>query len=151
MGNPYVQSEVSKIIEENDYPKNLALASAWIMAHFKGINLKIFDSSESSSLCDYNIIASAENTIQAKTMVDEIEESLKKAGAKLVSVEGMTDGEWILLDMGDVIIHVFQELSREYFDLDSLWKDQTQVEIPQEYYFGQQEEVKKTDNTENYF
>lgn len=151
MGNPYIQKEVSKIIDEHEYPKNMALASAWIMAHFKGINLKIYDSSESTALCDYNIIGSAENTIQAKTMIDEIQENLKRAGAKVVSLEGVTQGEWMLLDMGDVIIHIFQDLSRDYFDLDSLWKDQKQLEIPQEYYFGPQEEVKETDSTENYF
>lgn len=151
MGNPYVQKEVSKIIEEFEYPKNLAMASAWIMANFKGINLKIYDSKDSTSLCDYNIIGSAENTIQAKAMVDEIEEALKKGGAKVLSLEGLSDGEWILLDMGDVIVHVFQEQSRDYFDLDSLWEDQDQLEIPQEYYFSKQEEIKKSDNTENYF
>jgi len=151
MGNPYIQKEVSKIIDADIYPKNMALAAAWIMAHFKGVNLKIYDCQESTSLCDYNIIGSAENTIQAKTMVDEIQENLKRAGARLVSLEGVTQGEWILLDMGDVIIHVFQEQARDYFDLDSLWTEQNQIEIPQEYYFGKSEEIKEVDPTENYF
>lgn len=152
MGNPYIQKEVSKIFEDYSYPKNLAMGAAWIMAHFKGVNLKIYDTTESSSLCDFNIIGSAENTIQAKTMLDEIEENLKRGGAKLISQEGVTSGDWMLLDMGDVIVHIFQETSRDYFDLDSLWKEKAQIEIPNEFYFGQQEDVKdKTDSTENYF
>lgn len=152
MGNPYVQKETSKIFQDYEYPKNAALAAAWIMAHYKGINLKIFQAEESTSLCDYNIIGSAENTVQAKTMIDEIQEALKKGGCELISLEGVSDGDWILLDMGDVIIHVFQDLSRDYFDLDSLWEDQEQLAIPQEFYFSHQSDVQETgDNTENYF
>ena len=152
MGNPYVQKETSKIFESYKNKKNAALAAAWIMAHYKGINLKIFQAEESTSLCDYNIIGSAENTVQAKTMVDEIQEALKKGGCEVISLEGVSEGEWILLDMGDVIIHVFQDLSREYFDLDSLWQENEQLPIPQEFYFSQQNDPEQgNENTENYF
>lgn len=152
MSNEYVQNEMKKVLESAEYPKNMALASAWAIAHFKGFNIKIFDVSEVSSLCDYNIIASAENTIQAKSMIDEIQASLNAAGAKKSSVEGLGDCEWILLDMGDVIVHVFQDLTRDAYDLDSLWLSSPQVTIPNEYYFGGEESDKtKSDRTDNYF
>lgn len=152
MSNPFIQKEISKIIEENKYPENMALASTWIIAHFKGINIKVYDAKETSSLCDYNVLASAENTVQAKAMVDEIVSNLKEHNVEIKSLEGMGDAEWILLDLGDIIIHIFQELSRELFDLDSLWHKQEQLPIPQEFYFGQAEDIKKPeDPTSNYF
>ena len=150
MSNEFVQKEMKKVIDSTEYPKNMALASAWALAHFKGVNIKIFDVSEISSLCDYNVIASAENTIQAKAMVDEIQSSLQQNGAKLISIEGLSDGEWILVDLGDIIVHIFQETSRGAYDLESLWKDSPQVEIPSEYYFGHSTE-KPTESTGNYF
>ena len=150
MSNDFVQKEMKKVVGSCEYPKNMALASAWAIAHFKGINIKIFDVSKISSLCDYNIIASAENTIQARAVVDEIQNSLKENGAKLISVEGATDGEWILVDLGDIIVHIFQEASREAYNLESLWQDCPQVEIPSEFYFGQAPD-KQTQASENYF
>ncbi len=152
MSNPYVQKEVKKVLDSAEYPTNMALAAAWIVAHFKGVNIKIYDTKDQSSLCDFNIIASAENTTQAKSMIDEIMFNLKQSGADVLSLEGLADGEWILLDIGDVIVHIFQDVSREVFDLDSLWHECDQVEIPQEYYFGAPEEAaKEKDTTENYF
>jgi ribosome-associated protein len=155
MANPFVEKEVKKIIQDQniEYPKNMALASAWVIANYKGMNIKIYDVQESSSLCDYNIIASAQNTTQAKTMIDEIQYNLKRNGCEMVSLEGVTDGDWILLDMGDIIIHVFQEYSRDIFDLDRLWSEFDQVVIPQDYYFENAEvpAVTEEDSTDNYF
>jgi len=152
MSSPYIQAEISKIIKANNNPENIALASAWIIANFKGINIKIFDGKKTSSLCDYNIVASAENIIQAKSMVDEIVVALKEHNIEIRSLEGMGDAEWILLDLGDIIIHIFQDTARDMFDLDSLWHGEDQLTIPAEYYFGKGEEAeKKQDSTSNYF
>ena len=155
MANAFIQKEVTKIIEDKkyDYPLNLAMASAWILANFKGINLKIFET-KGSSLCDYNIIASAQNTTQARSMIDEIQYALRQNGVSTYSLEGTTEAEWILLDMGDIIVHVFQENSRDIFDLDLLWKDYNQVQIPQEFYFSNVLDANKTnkdETSENYF
>lgn len=154
MANQFVKNEVDKIFkQENENSKNMALASAWVVANYKGINIRIYDARESSSLCDYNVIATAENVTQAKTIIDEIQFNLREHGAKILSLEGVTDGAWMLLDAGDVIVHVFQETARDIFDLDKLWANYPQVDIPQEYYFGHSEEQpqKKEDPTENYF
>lgn len=152
MGNPYIEKEVSKIMSTAKESDRSALASAWIIAHFKGINIKIISASENGALCDYNIIASAENITQAKSMVDEIVSNLRASGLECISVEGLHDGEWILIDMGDIIIHIFQELSRDVYDLDTLWAGSAQVTIPQEYYFGPGATTEqKSDPTDNYF
>lgn len=150
MSNDFVQKEMKKVVDSCEYPKNMALASAWAIANFKGINIKIFDVSAISSLCDYNIIASAENTTQAKAMVDQIQHSLQDNGAKLISIEGLSDGEWILVDLGDLIVHIFQDTSREAYDLESLWEGCPQVEIPSEFYFGQSPDAEVA-TSENYF
>lgn len=151
MSNPFIEKEMKKVLGSAEYPKNMALASAWAIANFKGINIKIFDVSATSSLCDFNIIATAENTIQAKSMVEQIQKNLQSAGAKLISVEGLGDGEWILVDLGDIIVHIFQEPSRDLYHLESLWQGSPQVEIPAEYYFGPGNESPPSSSSENYF
>lgn len=154
MANPFVEKETSKIITAmaSEFPKNHALAAAWIIANYKGINLKIIDMQQTSSLCDYNIVATAQNMTQANTMVNEIQYNLKRAGAEVISAEGLSDGDWILLDLGDIIVHIFQETTRDIYDLDTLWASHPQVTIPQEYYFSHPEmETKKEETTENYF
>lgn len=152
MSNPFIEKEINKVMADHKSPENMALASAWIVAHFKGVNIKIYDVKETSSLCDYNLIASAENTTQARSMVDEIVSNLKNHEVEIISLEGMGDAEWVLLDLGDVILHIFQEVSRDAYDLDSLWAEHDQLEIPQEFYFGPGEEAKKPeDPTSNYF
>jgi len=155
MSNPFIEKQVAKIInEENiEYPKNIALACAWIIANFKGVNIKVFDVSASSSLCDYNILASAQNTTQARSIVDELSPNLKKHGQEILSLEGLSDAEWILVDAGDVIVHLFQETARDIFDLDTLWSAYPQVKIPEEYYFSTPNQDEKTpnDNSNNYF
>lgn len=156
MSNPYIQNEVSKIVKDKtDSSEVVALASAWVLAHFKGINIKGYNVSETSSLCDYNVIASAENTTQARAMIEELIASLKPHDIEPISLEGMGEAEWILLDIGSVIVHVFQDISRDVFDLDSLWEGSPTLEIPNEYYFGSAEAEataeKTKDSTESYF
>ena len=153
MSNTYIEKEVAKVIAANSYPESMALVAAWIIAHFKGVNLKIYDAKETSSLCDYNIVASADNIVQAKSMVDEMISNFHKHKLNIISLEGMAEAEWILLDVGDVIIHIFQDVARDVFDLDSLWADTDQLKIPEEFYFGSEESGSSTTrrSSNNYF
>jgi ribosome-associated protein len=141
--NEYVQSEVKKIIsnESFEFPLNHAMASAWVMANFKGDNLKIFDMRKSSSLCDYSVIATAQNTTQARAMADEIAVSLKLNGANIISFEGYENADWILLDTGDIFVHVFNGPARDVYDLDMVYAKSPQVKIPEDFYFGKPTEV----------
>lgn len=136
--NEYIQTEVSKVLENEAYefPLNHAMASAWIVANFKGENLKIFDLRKSSALCDYSILATAQNATQARAMVDEISQNLKHIGASIVSYEGYESADWILLDTGDIIIHIFNGPARDVYDLDMIFARAPQVRIPDEFYFG---------------
>ncbi len=136
--NEYVQGEVKKVITNTgfEFPLNHAMATAWIVANYKGENLKIFDQRKSSALCDYSILATAQNVTQARSMVDEISANLRDNGANIVSYEGYESGNWILLDTGDIIIHIFNGPSRDVYDLDSVLTRNPQVKIPDEFYFG---------------
>ena len=80
--NPYVQTEVKKVISNTgfEFPLNHAMASAWIVANYKGENLKVFDLRKSSALCDFSVLATAQNITQARAMVDEISSNLKENG-----------------------------------------------------------------------
>jgi ribosome-associated protein len=136
--NEYVQNEVTKVItnESFEFPLNHAMAAAWIFANFKGDNLKIFDMRNSSALCDYTVLATAQNSTQARAMVDEISDNLKLQGANIVSYEGYESAEWILLDTGDIIVHVFNGPARDIYDLDTIFAKNAHVTIPEEFYFG---------------
>lgn len=136
--NEYVQGEVSKVIANPgfEFPLNHAMASAWIVANYKGENLKIFDLRKTSALCDYSILATAQNATQARAMVDEISHNLQQVGAKIVSYEGYDSADWILLDTGDIILHVFNGTARDVYDLDMIYARAPQMKIPEEFYFG---------------
>lgn len=136
--NEYVQTEVKKIIENSafEFPLNHAMVSAWIVANYKGDNLKIFDLKKSSALCDYSILATAQNATQARAMADEISVNLKNQGAHIVSYEGYEGADWILLDTGDIIVHIFNGPARDVYDLDLILAKNPQVKIPEEFYFG---------------
>jgi ribosome-associated protein len=138
MANEYIQSEVNKVITNTsfEFPLNHAMATAWILANFKGDNLKIFDLKKSSTLVDYAILATAQNATQARAMVDEISSNLRAQGVNVVSYEGYETADWILLDTGDIMVHVFNGPARDVYDLDIIYAKNPQIKIPEEYYFG---------------
>ncbi len=143
--NEFIQSEVKNIISNTgfEFPLNHAMACAWVLANFKGDNLKVFDLRKSSSLCDFAIIATAQNSTQARAMVDEISANLKNQGASILSYEGYESADWILLDTGDIMVHVFNGPARDVYDLDLVLAKNPQVKIPDEFYFGKPQVVSK--------
>lgn len=138
MSGEYISKEVEKIINDKsfEFPLNLAMAAAWICGNLKGINLKVLKTTKTSSLSDYFVIASVTNTTQASAMAEDIMAQLKKHGSTIRSREGLAGSDWILIDFGDIIVHIFLETSRDVYSLESLWKEAVPVHIPQEYYFS---------------
>jgi ribosome-associated protein len=136
--NEYVLGEVKKIIGNSqfEFPLNHAMAAAWILANYKGDGLKIFDLKKISSLWDYSILGTAQNATQARAMADEISSNLREIGAHIVSFEGYDSADWILIDTGDILVHVFNGPARDVYDLDMIYTRNPQVKIPEEYYFG---------------
>ena len=86
-------------------------------------NILAFDVSEQLVITDAFLLCSASNERQVKSIVDEIEDKLIEAGHKRVRREGRAEARWVLLDFGDLIVHVFHQEERVYYGLERLWKD----------------------------
>ncbi len=89
----------------------------------KAYNIKIIDISDISSVGDYFVIADAANANQVQAMCDNVEHALGQAKAELKNKEGHSNGGWILLDYYDIIIHIFREEERSFYDLEHIWRD----------------------------
>lgn len=94
----------------------------------KGADIRVIDISEVSVLADYFIIANGTNRSQIQAMSDEVSEKMERAGAALRQVEGYDSASWILLDFGDVIIHIFGKEDRLLYDLERIWRDGRQID-----------------------
>ena len=95
----------------------------------KAKDIKIIDIHEVSVIADYFVIASGSNQNQVQAMVDNVQEELFKAGYEMKQMEGYREGNWILLDFGDIIIHIFDKENRLFYDLERIWKDGKEVSI----------------------
>lgn len=89
----------------------------------KGEEIRIIDISEVSVLADYFIIANGSNRSQVQALSDNVTEVLGRAGVNTKQVEGYDSANWILLDFGDVIVHVFDKENRLFYDLERIWRD----------------------------
>ena len=96
----------------------------------KAINSVVLDLREIASFTDYFVITNGTNERQVQAIADEIVETLKKAGTPAARVEGYKTAEWILLDYGDFVVHIFDEKARKFYDLERLWRESKQVELP---------------------
>ena len=97
---------------------------AWnALSDKKGEDIKIIDITGISVLADYFIIANGNSDSQVNALVDNVEEELHKAGYPLRQREGQASGSWVLLDLGDIIVHVFDKENRLFYDLERIWKD----------------------------
>ena len=89
----------------------------------KGEDIRIIDIRDVSILADYFIIANGTSNSQVQALVDNVEEELAKEGFILKQREGYGLGTWVLLDYGDIIVHVFDKENRLFYDLERIWKD----------------------------
>ena len=94
----------------------------------KAEDVRVLDISEVSVLADYFIIASGKNRNQIQAMKENVEEQMEKNGFFVKHVEGYDTAHWILMDYGDVILHIFDEESRMFYDLERIWRDGKPVE-----------------------
>ena len=89
-----------------------------------------FDVSEQLAITDAFVLASASNDRQVRAIVDEVEEKLRHLGAKPIRREGERDGRWVLIDYGDVVVHVQHEEERQFYALERLWRDCPTIPLP---------------------
>ena len=95
----------------------------------KGQDIKIIDIHNVSVIADYFVIASGTNSNQVQAIVDNVEEQLGRAGFEAKQIEGNRNSSWILMDYGDVIVHVFDEENRLFYDLERIWRDGKALEM----------------------
>lgn len=103
--------------------KNMAKMAVEALEDRKGEAVHVIDISEISTLADYFIIASGTNINQVQALADNVQEILGRAGFDTKNVEGYESGKWILLDFGDIIVHVFDSENRLFYDLERIWRD----------------------------
>ncbi|MBS1770382.1 MAG: ribosome silencing factor [Acidobacteria bacterium] len=97
----------------------------------KALNIVGLDLRSIASFTEHFIIATGTNQRQVQAIADEIVERLKKEkGLRAVRIEGYRTGEWVLLDYGDFVFHIFNETAREFYDLERLWRDARKIEMP---------------------
>lgn len=95
----------------------------------KAEDICIIDISEVSVLADYFLIANGNNKNQVQAMIDSVEEKLGKSGFSPKNVEGYQTANWVLMDYGDVIVHVFDRQNRLFYDLERIWRDGKKITL----------------------
>lgn len=91
------------------------------LEEIKAYDIDVIDVSKITSMFGSIIIASADSTRQTKSLANNVQEKVKAAGGKVYSMEGEQTGEWLLVDLGDVIVHIMLPVAREYYNLKALW------------------------------
>lgn len=109
--------------------KEMAKIAFQALEEKKGEDVRILDISQISTIADYFIIANGSNSNQVNALVDNIEEQMDKAGFSCRQREGYHTGAWVLLDFGDVIVHVFDKENRLFYNLERIWSDGREVKI----------------------
>jgi len=113
-------------------PHERAIKCAVLALDKKALDVKILEIGKISSIADYLVLASGQSDKQTQAIAESVRQGLKKFG-KTLGVEGLKEGNWVVIDYGDVIVHVFREEIRRYYDLDSIWSDAVSVKIPDKY------------------
>ncbi|KAF0248085.1 MAG: ribosome-associated protein [bacterium] len=98
----------------------------------KATNIVILDLREIVSFTDYFILCSGRATRQVQAIADEAQDQLRKQGCRTSHIEGYQKAEWILMDYGDFVVHIFGQEAREFYDLERLWRDAKRTEIKDE-------------------
>ena len=109
--------------EKMTEPREMADIAVKALEEKKAIDIKVIDISHISTLADYFIIASGSNRSQVQAMADAVDEALDKTGVHARSTEGYQNANWILLDYGDNVVHLFDEENRLFYDLERIWRD----------------------------
>lgn len=115
---------------EKDTYKEMALVAARAIDENKGTDIVIQDVSELLNVTDYFVICTAANNRRVDSIAEKVEEALKKeCDVKPVSIEGLDEAEWVLMDYGPIVVHIFQPAIREYYRLEQLWDAAPTIDV----------------------
>lgn len=101
--------------------ENLKQIAIEALEDIKARDIVVLDTAKLTALFDYVIVASAESARQTKALAMNVHEKVKEAGGQVIGMEGGETGEWVLVDLGSIVVHVMQPAVREYYNLEELW------------------------------
>ncbi|MBQ2617975.1 MAG: ribosome silencing factor [Oscillospiraceae bacterium] len=104
-------------------PKTIALTAAKALEEKKGINIKLLEVADVTTLAEYFLICTGSSSTHVKTLCDAVEEAVDGCGEPLLHREGHRGGTWVLLDFGSLVCHVFTDETRRFYDLERMWND----------------------------
>ncbi len=113
-----------------DHAVALVHAACRAASDKQALHIMAFDVSDQLAITDAFVLAAASNDRQVKAIVDAIEEKLRDLGEKPIRREGERDGRWVLIDYGDVVVHVQHEEERQFYALERLWRDCPLIDLP---------------------
>ena len=114
---------------ENNKSFEMAKLAIEALEDKKAEDIRMIDISEVSVIADYFIIAGGSNRSQIQALCDNVEEKLGRAGLPVKQIEGYDTANWVLMDFGDVIVHIFDKENRLFYDLERIWKDGKEVDL----------------------
>lgn len=100
-----------------------------ILDNKKAVDIKVLDIGGISIIADYFVICNGTSTTQVRALTDEVEEKMEELGETLLKKEGKQGYNWILMDYGDVVVHIFHEETRDFYSLEKLWSDADEVDL----------------------
>ena len=110
-------------------PKEMAVAAAKALDEKKGIGISAMEITDLTSLADYFVFATGSSNTQINALCGAVEKALDEQGVPVLRREGYRDGTWVLLDYGDIVVHVFSAEAREFYSLERLWSDGIPVDL----------------------
>lgn len=110
-------------------PRKMMETAYQALVDKKGMDIQVIDLSEISVMTDYFVITNGNSNSQVEALTDNVKEQMTKNGYGLHQQEGGRNGSWILLDYGDVIVHIFDKESRSFYNLERIWSDGKVVEM----------------------
>ncbi len=116
-----VQQNLAKV--EAAYLETMKQAVIEAIEDIKGFDITVMDVRKLTSLTNYMIVASATSTRQAKAIADNVREKIKEQGYDIRGTEGEKDGEWVLVDLDDIVVHIMVPATRAYYNLEQLWTE----------------------------
>lgn len=111
-------------------PDKLVRTAVHALEDIKAQNIDVLDTSQMNTLFDFMIIASAESTRQTKALANNVQVKVKAEGGTVYSMEGEETGEWILVDLGNILVHIMQTAARLHYNLEDLWAEARKVRKP---------------------
>ncbi len=110
-----------------------ALLCAQAALDKKAYDLVILEVTALTSFADYFVICTGRSDVQVQSICRAVEEAIARTGIKPLAIEGFTHGQWVLMDFGDVIVHIFYETVREFYNLEKLWAQAPRCALPEPY------------------